>query len=253
MMIMSELDDIRRALETSGTAYSAPTAWSETCSHGVVACLSSVKQRATVFRRELDLLRRQVKTLKETQISERRVSIGKVRMRQKAGVRHDIPKYLRTPPPSSPPSFPQQQFQQATNKKEQHSQIRKTSEIVVGPPPVKLLEIGNPGGSISPERVDRMSERLSGAGGSSSGSRFSMKGGNNNNNNNNNNNFPQLSNSPLAEVLRRQKDSDSGGNHMMSPIQTRDGGGSMRIIRRPSGQGGAKFQSFRRMSSNSNV
>ncbi|GMI48216.1 hypothetical protein TrCOL_g4316 [Triparma columacea] len=222
MMIMSELDDIRRALETSGTAYSAPTAWSETCSHGVVACLSSVKQRATVFRRELDLLRRQVKTLKETQISERRVSIGK-------------------------------QFQQATNKKEQHSQIRRTSEIVVGPPPVKLLEIGNPGGSISPERVDRMSERLSGAGGSSSGSRFSMKGGNNNNNNNNNNNFPQLSNSPLAEVLRRQKDSDSGGNHMMSPIQTRDGGGSMRIIRRPSGQGGAKFQSFRRMSSNSNV
>ncbi|GMH57762.1 hypothetical protein TrRE_jg4609 [Triparma retinervis] len=220
MMIMSELDDIRRSLETSGASSSAPTAWSETCSHGVVACLSSVKQRATAFRRELDLLRRQVRSLKEKEkiTSERRGGTGK--------------------------------FQQASNnKKEQHSLIKRTSEIVVGPPPVKLLEIGNPGGSISPERVDRMSERVPGAGGNSSGnsSRFSsMNGGGGGGNNN----FPQLSNSPLAEVLRRQKDS-GGGSQMMSPIQTRDGGGSMRAIRRPSGQGGGKFQSsFRRMSSN---
>jgi hypothetical protein len=257
MMIMSELDDIRRSLETSGASSSAPTAWSETCSHGVVACLSSVKQRATAFRRELDLLRRQVRSLKEKEkiTSERRGGTGKVskakakkeEKKRRQNSQHDA----RDDPSFSPEPFLRPQFQQASNnKKEQHSLIKRTSEIVVGPPPVKLLEIGNPGGSISPERVDRMSERVPGAGGNSSGnsSRFSsMNGGGGGGGNNN---FPQLSNSPLAEVLRRQKDS-GGGSQMMSPIQTRDGGGSMRAIRRPSGQGGGKFQSsFRRMSSN---
>jgi len=192
MMIMAELDAIRRSLEVSGSTDSAPTAWAETCSHGVVACLSSVKQRATVFRRELDLLRRQVKAMREKQTSERRLSAGKM-------------------------------IRQAIKREEQGVLVKRSAEVEVGPPPVKLLEIGNPGmGGGSPER---MSERLS-----RGSSRFSSS-----NNNSSNSNFPQLSNSPLAEVLRRQKDGGKG-----SPST---------VVRRPSGQGG-KFQSFRRMSNN---
>ena len=61
LMIMGELDEIRKILESNSGDTTTSLAWNEVCSHGVMSALSAVKQRAKVFRSELDISRRQMK------------------------------------------------------------------------------------------------------------------------------------------------------------------------------------------------
>jgi len=60
-ILMGELNEIRQILETTPNDNSTATAWEEVKSHGVLSILCSLKQRAKMFRVELDLARRRKK------------------------------------------------------------------------------------------------------------------------------------------------------------------------------------------------
>jgi hypothetical protein len=75
LMVLGELNEIRKVLESATGDSTASVAWNEVCNHGVLSAMSAVKQRAIVFRNELEICRRQLKK-NAVEATMRRMSTG---------------------------------------------------------------------------------------------------------------------------------------------------------------------------------